>query len=66
MPLYEVAILETVSDKDGDESTKLAFGPKAVVAADEKAAIVGALASGAPVGANPENLEVLVRPFVSS
>ena len=58
--MFEVAVLSKPSknEVDAGAGAKLLFGPKAVVASDEKAAI---LAAG--YAATSGDVEVLVRPF---
>lgn len=61
MPLYEVAVLSKPSKNavDSGEGAALLLGPKAVVADDEKSAVVQACA-GTTL---PKQIEVVVRPF---
>ena len=63
--LFEVAILEepTPNDEDAGQSTRLVFGPKAVVANDKHGAIVAALA-GVSITWETSRSTVIVRPFV--
>lgn len=69
MPLFEVAIVETIekvtSTSKGATSEKeerLVFGPKAVCAGDEKGAVASATIGEAIVG-EKSKFTVLVRPF---
>ena len=67
MPLYEIAIIQKPTKKEAEEGgiEKLLFGPKAVVARDEQAAAVGAVAgNGAlPPETDLNRIDVLIRPF---
>ena len=65
--LFEVAIIEapTPAEVERGESEKLVFGPKAVIAGDEKgAAIVAVMGEGDSLtDVNQTRMVVLVRPF---
>jgi len=65
MPLFEVAILEKTKEKDKETREKLVFGPKAVVARNEQAAVIGAIldAKSTSTEIDIEKVEVLIRPF---
>jgi hypothetical protein len=61
MPLFEVAVLSKPSKSESEDGVqaKLLHGPVAVVAEEEKGAIVAAT-KGITL---PTSIEVLVRPF---
>jgi len=66
MPLYDVAILEVTKKVNGEETEKLVFGPKSVIAKDDKSAAITAIINNKDEleDMSPENIKVLVRPFV--
>ncbi len=67
VPLYEIAILQKPTKKEIDEGTgteQLVFGPKAVVARDEQAAVLSAImGNGSTPNIDITRAEVLIRPF---
>lgn len=65
MPLFEVAILErpTKTDAENGKVERLAFGPKAVIAADAQSAAIAAVLDGDDIAVDRQRMEVLVRPF---
>lgn len=67
MPLFEVAIISTLSKKEIDEgstSEKILFGPEFVLAKDDATAALGAmLGPNAPKDIDLNRAQVLVRPF---
>jgi len=65
MPLYEVAVISIPSKKELEEggTEKLIFGPKAVVAKNEQAAVFGVAQADEIKGADLNKLQVLVRSF---
>lgn len=66
--LYEVAIIEKPTKKAAEEgkSERLVFGPKPIVAGSEQAAGLLAGKDANLEGANLDQLEVYIRPFVAS
>lgn len=65
MPLFEVAILEKPTKKEGEDGAveKLVFGPKAVVARDGQGAVLAAILGDSKPQIDMSKAEVLVRPF---
>lgn len=65
MPLFEVIVLEHPSKAEAEagELEKLIFGPKAVIAKNEKIAGVKALMGEADKVPFTDRSEVVVRPF---
>lgn len=65
MALFEVAVLliPTESEKKDGMGEQLLVGPKAVVAKDEKMAILTVGTDPALVGSPADRMRVLVRPF---
>lgn len=66
--LYEVAVVEHPTKEQAKEgvSEKLIFGPKAVVASDDRNAAIAVVIDNAADFANvaKNRMEVFVRPFV--
>jgi hypothetical protein len=66
--LYEVAIVEKPTDEQAKNGAceKLIFGPKAVVASDDRNAAIAVVIDNAADFAQvaKDRMEVLVRPFV--
>jgi hypothetical protein len=67
MPLFEVAIISTLSKKEieeGSTSEKILFGPEFVLAKDDATAGLAAmLGPTAPKDIDLNRAQVLVRPF---
>lgn len=66
MPLYEIAVLSVPSKKESEEgiTEKLLFGPKAIVAGNDQAAVFGVVQGEAALnGIDFSKIRVLVRPF---
>lgn len=66
MPLFEVAIIQKPTKKEGEDGIpeKLVFGPKAVIARDnQSAAIAAVMDGGVDKDVDRTRMEVLVRPF---
>lgn len=66
MPLFEVAILERPTKKQGEEGQgeRLVLKPTAVVASDQQAAgIIVALDPEINIDVDRNRMEVIVRPF---
>jgi hypothetical protein len=66
MPLFEVAIIRKPTKKEIDEGTReeeLILGPVAVMARNTNAAVIAAIAKGAPGELDPNRCEVIVRSF---
>jgi hypothetical protein len=65
MPLFEVAILEKPTKKEAEDGKgeRLAFGPKAIIAADAQSAAIAAVLSEDKIDVDRQRMEVLVRPF---
>jgi hypothetical protein len=67
MPLFEVAIISTLSKKEIEEGTtseKILFGPEYILAKDGPTAALGAmLGPSAPKDIDLNRAQVLVRPF---
>ena len=68
--LYEVAMIQKPTKKESEETNaqeKLIFGPECVIAKDDRMAAVAAIAQAKEkVPSDLSNVEVLVRPFVST
>lgn len=67
MRLFEVAILEKPTKKQGEDgaSERLVFGPESVVAADgQSAAIAAVMERSSDISCDRSRMQVLVRPFV--
>lgn len=66
--LYEVAIVEkpTAEQSKEGKSEKLIFGPKAIIASDDRNAAIAVVIDNAADFANvaKDRMEVFVRPFV--
>ncbi len=66
MPLYEIAVISAPSKKELEDGVteKLIFGPKAIVAANDQAAVFGVIqGEDAIKGIDFSKIKVLVRPF---
>jgi membrane peptidoglycan carboxypeptidase len=66
MPLYEVALIQAPTKKESEDGAaeKLILAPTAVIASDDKAAAVQAVAANKDkVPADLNRVTVLVRPF---
>lgn len=65
MPLFEVAILETPTQKEAEEgkSERLVLGPVAVVANDPQSAAISAVLDDDKPQVDRSRMQVLVRPF---
>lgn len=65
MPLFEIAIIEKPTKKEAEDGAaeKLVFGPKAVVAKNDQAAVLAAILGSDKPTLDLSKIEVLVRPF---
>lgn len=66
MPLFEIAVISAPSKKEIEDgqTEKLIFGPKAIVAANDQAAVFGVVqGETALAGVDFSKIKVLVRPF---
>lgn len=64
MPLFEVVVLEKPTEKAAKDGAveKLVFGPKAIIAKTEQAAVLTVMSNGLPK-MDINRAEVIVRPF---